>query len=57
MSSAKQRQRPGQEGDSAYNVDSSSLIPLVESIKDLAEAQRQMILDHAEDWIHEVQLE
>jgi hypothetical protein len=29
----------------------------VESIKDLAGAQRQMNLDHAEDRIHEVQLE
>ena len=57
VSSAKRRRRPGQEGDSAYNVDSSSFVPLVESIKDLAKAQRQMILDRAEDRIHEVQLE
>jgi hypothetical protein len=57
VSSAKQRRRLGQEGDSAYDVDSSSFVPLVESIKDLAEAQRQMILDRAEDRIHEVQLE
>ncbi len=57
VSSAKQRRRPGQEGDSADDVNSSSFLPLVESIKDLAEAQRQMILDRAEDRIHEVQLE
>jgi hypothetical protein len=57
VSSAKRRRRPGQEGDSAYNVDSSSFVPLVESIKDLAKAQRQMILDRAEDRIYEVQLE
>jgi hypothetical protein len=57
VSSAKRRRRSGQEGDSASNVDSSSFVPLVESIKDLAKAQRQMILDRAEDRIYEVQLE
>ena len=29
----------------------------MESIKELAQAQQQMVLDRAEDWIHELQLE
>ncbi|KAI2510573.1 hypothetical protein MHU86_3841 [Fragilaria crotonensis] len=35
----------------------SSLIPLVESIKELAECQRQMVFDRVEDRNHERQLE
>ncbi len=56
VSSAKRCQRPEQEDDSAYNIDSASFLPLVESIKDLVEAQQLMILDRAEDCIHEVLL-
>ena len=29
----------------------------MESIKELAQAQQKMVLDRAEDWIHELQLE
>ena len=37
--------------------DTSSLIPLVQSIKELAECQRQLVLDRVEDRNHERQLE
>ena len=37
--------------------DTSSLMPLVQSIKELAECQRQLALDRAEDRNHERQLE
>ena len=52
----QQRCRP-QQGDGTPYDDSASLMPLVESIKELAEAQQQMIVDQAEDLMHETQLE
>ena len=47
------------QGDEALHqdLDSSSFTPLVDSIKELADAQRQMLVDRAEDRIHEMQLE
>ena len=56
--SAPRRRQQGQ-GDEALHqdLDSSSFTPLVDSIKELANAQRQMLVDRAEDRIHEMQLE
>ncbi len=57
-SRSQQRRRRPQQGDgTTQDEDGSLLTPLVESIKELAEAQRAMVLDRAEDQIHEVQLE
>ena len=51
-SRAQRRRQQQQERE-----DSSSLIPLVQSIKELAECQRQLVLDRSEDRHHERQLE
>ena len=55
--SQQRRRRPAQQGDGTTQDEDGSLTPLVESIKELADAQRAMVLDRAEDRIHEVQLE
>ena len=52
-SSRAQRRRQQQEDQDS----SSSFIPLVKSIKELADTQRQLVLDRAEDRQHERQLE
>jgi hypothetical protein len=51
-SRAQQRRQQQEDQDS-----SSSFIPLVKSIKELADTQRQLVLDRAEDRQHERQLE
>lgn len=51
-SSRAQRRRQHQDPE-----ESSSFIPLVQSIKELAECHRQLVLDRAEDRQHERQLE
>ena len=60
VSTSAQRRRQQGQGDEALHqdLDSSSFsTPLVDSIKELADAQRQMLVDRAEDLIHEMQLE
>lgn len=56
-SSRALRRRQQQELDAQQNASSSSLIPLVDSIKELAECQRQMIFERVEDRNHERHLE
>ncbi len=53
----RRRQQQIQETDADTDVLGSSFMPLVESIKELAECQRQVVLDRAEDRHHERQLE
>ncbi len=53
----RRRQQQIQETDANTDVLGSSWMPLVESIKELAECQRQVVLDRAEDRHHERQLE
>ena len=51
------RSRRRQQQDDNNTTAGSSLIPLVESIKGLAECQRQMVFDRVDDRNHERQLE
>ena len=51
------RQRRQQQKEFNAPAGGSSLTPLVESIKELAECQRQMVFDRVEDRNHERQLE
>jgi hypothetical protein len=53
----RRRQQQQQELDDQQHASSSSLIPLVDSIKELAECQRQMIFERVEDRNHERDLE
>lgn len=53
----RRRQQQQQELDDQQHASSSLLIPLVDSIKELAECQRQMIFERVEDRNHERDLE
>jgi hypothetical protein len=55
-SATRGRRRQHQETSPSQNG-ASSLVPLAQSIKDLAESQRQLVLDRAEDCSRERQLE
>ncbi len=56
-SSGGRSRRRQQQDDKNNTTAGSSLIPLVESIKELAECQRQMVFDRVEDRNHEQQLD
>jgi hypothetical protein len=53
----QQQRRRHQQSDSQEDQEQVFLNPLVESIKELAASQRQLVLDRVEDWSHELQLE
>ena len=53
----RRRQQQGELDAQEDSASSSSLIPLVDSIKELAECQRQMIFERVEDRNHERHLE